>query len=640
MSTHRMLTLLALLFWLVPGLERAPSAASFVPPCLDNDMDGYADCSVPGCDPSGLACGDCEDTITGSEACDHVDNTADGRVDERFPWVAHQVKVESGSTGRMGRSVAGLGDVTGDGVPDFAAAADAEQKVKVFSGANRAVHCQYTCLASGCATFGKAMAGIGDVRGPGSQPDGIPDLAVGAPAAINSRGNVRVLSGADCSPAITLTDPESGVGDQLGSSVAGLEDIDGDTIPEIVAGAPLDDGAGSVVVFSGASGQRLCKLIDPNGETQDGLGAAVADVGDLDGDGAADIAAGVPGDYNNGNTGAGKVVVFSGADCANGNSEVLLELIGDPPDGPRNERLGTAVAKLGDVNCDGRPDIAAGAPGASDHSVGRVVLFSGSDGSVIRALLDPNLAGRTLGYSVAGMGDINGDGKSEIVAGAYRDHTTGPGKVLVFSGGDGLVLATLTDPTGPLQEQLGTSVAVVGDLSRGGVTEIAAGAPLFGGGVVLFAPFETDCDGDGYAPLLDCDDASAATHPGAEEVKDCVDNQCPGEPGHGLIDEITGMTGFRGKTEFFWAEQAGATQYEAVRSGTPLFSASCVRCATGDASCACPSDPRCFKDTQAPPTGAAFFYVVRSQAEQCAGPGSWGYKRVLGVVSERTGICP
>jgi hypothetical protein len=128
-----------------------------------------------------------------------------------------------------------------------------------------------------------------------------------------------------------------------------------------------------------------------------------------------------------------------------------------------------------------------------------------------------------------------------------------------------------------------------------------------------------DEDGDGYSTPLcggtDCDDAHAAVHPGAPEINDGLDNQCPGDPGYGSIDEISGLSGFTipgDPAQFCWTPQEGAAEYELVRSAVPPFSGGCVRQVQPSV---------CWKDGEDPPVGSVFLYLARSSTPHT---GSWG----------------
>src|SRR6185503_14314792 len=139
---------------------------------------------------------------------------------------------------------------------------------------------------------------------------------------------------------------------------------------------------------------------------------------------------------------------------------------------------------------------------------------------------------------------------------------------------------------------------------------------------------EADDDGDSWSECQgDCDDALRTRYPGAPEANDGLDNQCPGNAGYALIDEVSGIMGFDDPgdpSRVCWPAQAGAAQYEVVRSASAAFPAGC---AATTASLACSSDP------DVPPAGQANYYLVRASAPRF---GSWG-ARSSGA--ERTGLC-
>jgi len=130
----------------------------------------------------------------------------------------------------------------------------------------------------------------------------------------------------------------------------------------------------------------------------------------------------------------------------------------------------------------------------------------------------------------------------------------------------------------------------------------------------------SDNDGDGVSGdpmcgLVDCDNANAATYPGAPEVNDGTDNQCPGDPGFGIVDELEGTVGFAvsgDETQLSWPSQSGATAYQAVRSLDPSFGSPCTAFSTTTTS---------LVDSDVPSPTFAFYYLVRSAAPHT---GSWG----------------
>jgi hypothetical protein len=124
-----------------------------------------------------------------------------------------------------------------------------------------------------------------------------------------------------------------------------------------------------------------------------------------------------------------------------------------------------------------------------------------------------------------------------------------------------------------------------------------------------------DVDQDGSCLPFDCDDGDPSTFPEAPETNDGKDNQCPGDPGHGLVDEISGEVVVRkqeDQIEFCWPEQAGAVSYEVARSEDPSFSGVCTRVVISGS---------CHTEAGgAPPEGSS--YVLLRAVEPFAG--SWG----------------
>jgi hypothetical protein len=148
-----------------------------------------------------------------------------------------------------------------------------------------------------------------------------------------------------------------------------------------------------------------------------------------------------------------------------------------------------------------------------------------------------------------------------------------------------------------------------------------------------------DADGDGYygpaAPPcpagvpLDCDDTNLHTHPGADEYNDGFDNQCPGEPGHGLADELGEMhfncCSAPQVDDLWFANQPGDDfRYDLARSLRKDFSGDCAVTLLYDNSASLPEQP---------PLGQAFYYMVRTHSPFV---GSWGADS---AGRERTGVC-
>ena len=127
--------------------------------------------------------------------------------------------------------------------------------------------------------------------------------------------------------------------------------------------------------------------------------------------------------------------------------------------------------------------------------------------------------------------------------------------------------------------------------------------------------------------ICDCAPADPHRYPGAAEINDGFDNQCPGEPGHGLADEASGSAGFHNRSdpnEFSWDAQLGAQTYEVARSSLRDFSADCLILTTAQTF---------WVDTEILGEGGIFYYLTRPLAPFV---GSWG---MVSLGTERV-VCP
>ncbi len=140
---------------------------------------------------------------------------------------------------------------------------------------------------------------------------------------------------------------------------------------------------------------------------------------------------------------------------------------------------------------------------------------------------------------------------------------------------------------------------------------------------------DADDDGDASSECAgDCNDADPYTYANAPESNDTRDNQCAGQPGFGVVDEVSGTFGFNsGSNQLLsWPPQAGASGYELQRSATPFPSTNpYVLSATL-------SGGTSYSDPTVPPPGTTLYYLVRALAPNL---GSWGQKS---NGQERTGI--
>jgi hypothetical protein len=127
-------------------------------------------------------------------------------------------------------------------------------------------------------------------------------------------------------------------------------------------------------------------------------------------------------------------------------------------------------------------------------------------------------------------------------------------------------------------------------------------------------PSQLDSDGDGTGDACDCAPSDPSIFNDAPEVNDGLDNQCPGNVGFGIVDELSGALAFRNpdnRNELSWPGQIGATEYEIARSSDTTFS-SCVSDVT---------TLTYWTHLQNPPPGDVYHYLLRPSAPNM---GSWG----------------
>ncbi|MCA9064077.1 MAG: FG-GAP repeat protein, partial [Planctomycetaceae bacterium] len=415
-------------------------------------------------------------------------------------YVKNQVKISDGLSGlsagaidggdAFGTSVAVIGDINADGIPDIAVGAIYDENTGNDEGAvyvllmnaNGTVQSKVKLtddmngLASGLLddydAFGASVAGIGDFNS-----DGVPDLLVGASAdenAHNDEGAVYVVFLNNDGTANGFSKISDGLGgltggtldayDYFGTSVAGLGDIDGDGVTDFAVGARRDGGSDSsegavyiLLMNSDATVRSHVKITDGLGgmtngnlESGDEFGRSVANVGDINGDGIADLAVGAELDETSPYAEGAVYILLLNSDGTVQGQTKLANNSGGLPAGllESYDMFGSSVAALGDIDGDGIPDIAVGArqDENSDFSEGAVyVLRMNADGTVkSHTKLSDGLQGITantldaddqFGVSLAGIGDLNGDGMADLIVGAPNDENgeSGEGAVYVLN---------------------------------------------------------------------------------------------------------------------------------------------------------------------------------------------------------------
>jgi len=330
--------------------------------------------------------------------------------------------------------------------------------------------------------FGISVSGAGDVNG-----DGYADFMVGADANDDggtSSGKVYLYLGSyppDAVPDLTFVGEP---GDFLGVSVSGAGDVNGDGYSDIIVGAHFNSDAGlragkACLYLGGPSMDSIPDLVFHGEREKDYFGISVSGAGDLNGDGYDDF---VIGAYkydviSGGDTleNVGRAYVFFGGV----NIDTLPDLVLTGK--TEGERFGRAVSGAGDLNGDGYDDLIIGAYGfdyGGSFNVGRAYIFFG--GPDMDTLPDLMLVGESaysyFGWSLAGAGDLNGDGYSDVVVGAYG-YSGESGKVYVFYGGspmDSVPDVQITSSWDSIR--FGYSVAGAGDIDNNGYDDLLIGA--------------------------------------------------------------------------------------------------------------------------------------------------------------------
>ena len=305
-----------------------------------------------------------------------------------------------GAGGLFGGAVAGVGDVDGDGYGDLLVGAVGEGltpgRAHLYAGTASGVASAPSRSLTGAGRYASAVAGAGDVDG-----DGYADVAVGAYGVSSEAGEVRLFPGGPAgigdTPSTTLTGPD-GAGAQLGISLVGAGDLNGDGYADLVVGAPATAGSrGSIHVFhGGASGLAATPDVSIPGINAGAgfFGQALAGFGDGDGDGFDDLAVGAFGVSGR----SGRLTILLGS--ASGISATSRTDVSSPFGGTGD--FGWAVAAAGDVDGSGGLDLVVGAPGVDDRA-GRAYVFRGGPMGVgvapLRALV--GASGGAFGRALA-----------------------------------------------------------------------------------------------------------------------------------------------------------------------------------------------------------------------------------------------
>lgn len=380
---------------------------------------------------------------------------------------------DAGQNGALGSAVAAIGDVDGDGSGDFVVG---EPNYNVVSGFGQGIiRIESGKTGSEIISFvgnlgsnlGASVDGRIDLDG-----DGYLDVLMSAPLDSSAAYQGGAVFG--YSPHLH-TFPFSGYGgipsEQFGSCVRSLEaDLDNDGIDDIIVGATGIDAA--LVISS----KNNVLLFTTYGQGGSGFGTSVGRGGDLDNDGTCDYLAGSPDYVDSGGTNTGRVTAFSGA---TGNKLWSV-------DGTADSKFGFSLAQPGDLDGDGQGDIVVGVPHHLDsggNKTGCVTVLSGANQSVIYKVFGDN-AGDTFGHSVRGAaGDIDHDGTVDFIVGAPQKLGSDVGYARAISGATGNTLFTYTEHSNDPNNKSDYGEAVCGgDFDNDGRTDVLIGGSNFKSG--------------------------------------------------------------------------------------------------------------------------------------------------------------
>ncbi|MFA5211117.1 MAG: FG-GAP-like repeat-containing protein [Patescibacteria group bacterium] len=423
---------------------------------------------------------------------------------EKLNTIADWSKESDQANAYFGYKVSSAGDVNGDGYDDILVGAwyydngeTNEGKVFLYYGSANGVSTIANWTAEGNqinAYFGKSISSAGDVNG-----DGYDDVIISSHK-FDVGENIDVgkifayygsASGLSEIPDWTLEGNQASA--YFGDAISSAGDVNGDGYSDIIIGADYYDvgelaNAGKVFVYYGsASGLSSTTYWSVEGNySNEYVGTAISSAGDVNGDGLSDIIINVY-DYIE-----EEANYFDSIHVYYGSASGLPET----PDwfvyeNQLNTNFGFSISSAGDVNGDGYSDILVGAfrydNGETDE--GRVFVYYGSASGlsvVADWTAESNQASANFGKSISSAGDVNADGYSDILVGAYKydNGETDEGRVFVYYGSaSGLsVVADWTAESNQASSEYGLSVSSVGDVNGDGYSDIIIGAEYYDNG--------------------------------------------------------------------------------------------------------------------------------------------------------------
>ncbi|HMQ69209.1 MAG TPA: FG-GAP-like repeat-containing protein [Ignavibacteria bacterium] len=402
-----------------------------------------------------------------------TNDSAEGDSFQEYPFTG------AAATDYFGFSVASAGDVNGDGFADIIVGAPFNDaggndagRAYIYFG-SYVIDYTADVILTGTAAGSKAgysVASAGDVN-----RDGYADVIIGAIGYNSNNGRALIYFGGSSmnNVADVILDGQ-GAGELFGYSVASAGDVNRDGFSDVVVGAYAYSGydGRAYAFFGGAGMDNTADLIFSSGDPGSAFGNSVASAGDVNSDGYRDIIISEllgPSSY-------GKAFIFFGGVSMDNIADVTMT--GSTP----ADYFGSSVSSAGDMNGDGFDDVIIGAY-YFNAQTGAAYIFYG--GAAMNNVSDVTLNGTAFsnifGASVAGAGDVNGDGFKDVIVGARLNTNSGgsnAGCAFVYYGGS--TVNNVPDAVfngSNASDQFGFSVANAGDVNKDGYSDLIIGTP-------------------------------------------------------------------------------------------------------------------------------------------------------------------